>query len=279
MKKMVSFFITLVLLMSVANGVSAKDGKEVAPLYETKLNLSSAEISRFEGLGFTQRQIQDMEKPEYLMYDGVSGSGVSKTTFVSLFDTNGNERVYSSEQWDNVTKKDPELLKAGNYLTTTLIATNLGGKEFLLKYDWEWNTTPVIVLKDVMAITHTNSVAQISGSEYAVYQYDDFGTNVTNTDYYWTADVQNAFGMAFEFDLIGKYFTGGSTNWRGHMAFRVNATPNNFEGWANVYGHYAHKIFSPGAGFSIGSGGPSFSVTPSFSWDKATDTNQSFYIS
>lgn len=226
MKKMVSFFITLVLLMSVANGVSAKDGKEVAPLYETKLNLSSAEISRFEGLGFTQRQIQDMEKPEYLMYDGVSGSGVSKTTFVSLFDTNGNERVYSSEQWDNVTKKDPELLKAGNYLTTTLIATNLGGKEFLLKYDWEWNTTPVIVLKDVMAITHTNSVAQISGSEYAVYQYDDFGTNVTNTDYYWTADVQNAFGMAFEFDLIGKYFTGGSTNWRGHMAFRVNATPN-----------------------------------------------------
>lgn len=102
MKRMVSFFITLVLLMSVANGVSAKDGKQIAPLYETKHNLSSAE----------QRQIQDMEKPEYLMYDGVSGSGVSKTTFVSLFDTNGNERVYSSKQWDNVTKKDPELLMA-----------------------------------------------------------------------------------------------------------------------------------------------------------------------
>ncbi|ABB14565.1 hypothetical protein [Carboxydothermus hydrogenoformans] len=266
------------------------------------------EIEHFKELGFTEDEIANFDDREYQEYSKLNGKVISsvqkfyrvtpKEGFVEISKNQAIKEVFNYREKKRIKKNDNNkislssisILSGGtdtnscSWMTQTTTVTDLGNKQFLFKNSFTWLTEPIWTLNDVVAITHSSSTSTISGSEYLKYIYDrwfyDDGIPLwqvdTITKTYYKAYAKNVNGYAFVFDLLGS--DGGYVveNNRGYMVYKVNATPSNFIGYSNAFGHYAHQQVALLFGIDLFSG--SMSVSPSFAFDQAPDTDVQFYI-
>ncbi|ETT72275.1 hypothetical protein C173_14590 [Paenibacillus sp. FSL R7-277] len=280
MKKKFSIALCIVLLftMSISGVTSASNIEPVNNLTDTK-------VEQLKGLGFSEDQILSMPADVYnSKFQDLKGEVISQVETISKFDGNGNETVYFSkeEAYNAMFQQYLTPFSGGSnshndsWISKTMTVSDLGSKQYLLKYDFRWLNAFWFALKDAVAITHPESLSPIANSEIMVYSYDNPHNGQTISNYYWTAQEQKPFGYGFQFDLVGDILGDGTVQNRGYMSYRVKATPDSYVGFANAYGHYAHKTLSLTTGFGLIPGG--LNVTPSSAWNKATDVNAQFRI-
>lgn len=268
----------LLLIMSISGVTSASN-------LEPTNNSTDAKFEQLKGLGFSEDQILNMPDEVYnSKYKDLEGKVIRQVETISKFDEDGNETVYFSKQeaYDAMFREYLTPFSGGYnshsdyWISKTMTVSDLGGKQYLLKYDFLWLSAFWFALKDAVAITHPESLSPIANSEVLVYSYNNPQNGQTTSNYYWTAQEQKPFGYAFHFDLVGDILGNGTTNNRGYMSYRVKATPDNYVGYSNAYGHYAHKTLSVTTGFGLIPVG--LNLTPAYAWNKATDVNAQFRI-
>lgn len=170
-----------------------------------------------------------------------------------------------------------------SWLSMTTTASDLGGKSFLFKNSFTWLSAPICTFTDVLGMSHTSPISINQDSEYLKYTYDRYTNTMiptylgTNDVYYWTADKKNSGGYAFKYDLLGTTTGGDLVMYnRGYMVYSGIATPSNYIGYANVYGHYSHQQLALPIGIDLASG--NMSCTPTYAFAETTDTDAQFYI-
>lgn len=263
----------------------------------TVLATPKTDIEHFMDLGFTQQEIKNFDDFEIKRYSEMNGKLVSvKERYYRVTEGKGmveisKEQTLREVQESKAKKQQKTSGEIGtmgggsgssqnSWLSMTISVSDLGNKEFLFKNSFSWLTEPVWNLEDVVGLTHSTSTSDITGSEYLKYTYDrytDAGTYIDTKDvYYWTAKQKNAYGYAFEYDLLQSDGGFQANNNRGYMVYRVKGTPDNFVGYSNAYAHYAHKQATATTSISLTTG--SMSVSPGWAFDNAPDASAQFYI-
>jgi hemolysin activation/secretion protein len=103
----------------------------------------------------------------------------------------------------------------------------------------------------------------------SIFLQDDLDDRFTHNDYI------DLFKFNVASDLGTSYIY---CNHRGYMSYRVKATPDNFVGAANIYGHYFHQTIAGVLNVSGSSSGLDISVTPTFIRDEMNNTAVSFRV-
>lgn len=275
------------------------------------------EIKKLTNLGFTEDEIATFSVSEYEKYKNLDGKIVGKSkkyyrvTKDSMVEITEEKAKSEAEQYrakkpsktktsfNDLSKKLIAfngdlgklnlLLSSGgsdteytSWLVLTTTVSDLGSKTFLCKNSFSWMSDAFVELTDVIGMTHSSSISVNQNSEYLKYTYEvyrdiDYNQYISTENVtYSTADVKNSSGYAFKYNLVMDGLMTYTTYHRGYMVYTGVATPSSFVGYSNVYGHYSHQQITASIGIGMSAG--SMSVTPSFAFDDATDTDVQFYI-
>jgi hypothetical protein len=173
---------------------------------------------------------------------------------------------------------------SNSWLTMTTSVSVARNGEFFTKNSWKWLTDPVWTLTDVVGIGHDSSTAVDAATGYGLYYtYDEFwsdgsGYIGTYTDTYGSADQKSSGGWAWKYNILGTDNGNYVQNNVGYCFYYLNPTPTSYSGQSDAYGQYAHQQNNPGVSIGISLSGPSFSVTPSWAFDTAPNTQAQFHI-
>lgn len=254
------------------------------------------DFKHFEQLGFSEQEVKDFTPEEYSEYSKMNGKLVSKVE--KYFRISKDAAVEISEQQalkevaefeKKKQQKNGEVGILGNgsdeettasWIKLTTTASDQGNKRFFFKNSFTWLSTPVVVLTDVIGMTKSASISIDQNTEYFKYTYDRWSAlgNYVDTKNVisYTATKKDIPGYAFTYDLLGTdgiYIVGGN---RGYMSYWGTATPTNYVGPANVYGHYSHQQVTSTVSVGLSIGG--MTVTPALCFDDAIDTDAQFSI-
>lgn len=257
------------------------------------------EIKRLMNLGFTEEEIKTFSASEYERYKDVNGKIVSnENKYYKVTKGKGIEEITAEQATKDVLRFNTEKLtkngisvmsdgsdteQTSSWLTMTTTVSDQGNKQFLFKNSFKWLTAPFCTFEDVVGLTHSSSISNNQNSEYLKYTYDKYSKTIpsefigTDNVFYWTADKKNDSGYAFKYDLLSETTSGYYVvHNSGYLVYTGTATPSNFVGSANAFGHYAHQQVSVSFGIDLVSG--NMSANPSASYDEAIDTDAQFYV-
>ncbi|WP_139024154.1 hypothetical protein [Desulfosporosinus sp. OT] len=257
--------------------------------------LSNEQVKQFEQLGFSDDEIANLSDVEINRLSEKHGKLVSKVMkYYRVANSNNHtmteitkDQALKEVQEDNKkSNKNSDVGTMGNpnssgnsWLSMTTSVSDLGNKDFYYKNSFKWLTDPLMHFSDVIGMTHNDSLSTISDSDYLKVMYTKYNVTTPSgnqTDYYYTATKKDVTGYAYKFPLRG---TSGDYSYKypnGYLIYECLATPSNFVGASNVYGHYDHQQIA--AALSIGLTKGSQVVTPAIAIDSAPDTDASFQI-
>lgn len=302
-KKLLIFVLSLMFTMPVF----ADNGSILSNNAKNNQNsfIQQNQITRLKGLGFTDDEINTFNEAEYDTFSKLEGKVVSKSTKYYRVEKDKIVELKAEQALKEVKEYKSKLDKINNskssdvdalnstiasdtsncsWLTMTTTVSDTGSRTYLFKNSFQWLTTPFFTLKDVIGISVASSISIDSNGEYLKYTYDRYTNNTayqyigTQNIYDYSADVKNVTGYAFKYDIKGTSVDNTEiyTNHRGWMVFSGVATPIDFVGASNAFGHYAHQKLAGSISVDIFSG--NMSVSPAFIMDEAPDTNVQFDI-
>lgn len=269
--------------------------------------LTKKEIAQFKSIGFTDRDIETMTQEEYEKFKGFEGKLVSKqgkylhykkvsedeviVEEVSAQEATKQIEEYNNKKLDKIKTASEDVSILGGvidsdsvneswlYLETTVYESDFGTKEFALRTDFEWKTTPIWKLTDIILTSTSDDLVAVQDSEIAklytdVYHYTSYDSllasySKTLTDaHFKQPDGQ---GMGFKLDIQDYDYAGDNTKvelYSGYMIFRTRCQNSTYTGWLSCGGNYAHQKLV--GSYSINWGVPS--VTPTSVYDNSDPT-------
>ena len=267
-------------------------------VFSNSIAIAAPNLKNLSELGFSQEEIKDLDQEQIDRYSQMNAKLVAKSEKYFKYTKEGGfveipkrqalreveefNRKIKEEHGSDVSIMSNPNTQSCSWLKQTTSASNIGGKIYYFKNSWQWLADPIITLTDVVGMTHSSSISVNSNSERLYYYYDKYNTHGvkegTGKETYYTADKKDVYGYAYKYDIKGRSADGYYVfkNQRGYMEYTGKATPDNFIGYSNVFGHYSHQQLT--SSISIGLSVGSMAVSPGFAFDEAPDTNAQFYI-
>lgn len=283
MKKIISILMILSLMLSCTVMASAAEITPNDAIREAMISygmpeeivkaLPDTEISKYANIG------QDsVIKRYYKFTENESETSVYSSTSTPAYTV---EEVTEAECMAALATLDtaqPYGTIKESYMATTINATPIEGRRYLMSATYDWLSTPWFKLTDYFALTIHDCMVLVPDTEYTLEQNDYVsiytgGTVKTNS---WT-DSLYASGvgghcMAVHWIPSDDYYT--YYNFRGYMSFEAEIAEVGSNGIVNfaAYITYAHQTLVPSIGLSVSlPKSVSASITPTASFDYLTD--------
>lgn len=222
------------------------------------MTVDNKDIKNAIEFGFTEQEIADFTEIDWSYIENKNADLVSVEERYIAITADGQAQEFTKEEAFReiatfavdigTDTKTTSWMKA---ITTVSKDTSQSPTAYYLKHSFEWLTQPVWTLQDGIAISHPEYMAQIQNSEIFKYTFDYHTNDVTQRyvgtidEYKMTADNKNSNGMAFKFDIKGKYYGNNNIDYvvkknRGYMIFGTTRASSQYTK-GTAYGHYGHS--------------------------------------
>lgn len=283
MKKIVSILMMLSLMLSCTVMASAAEINSYKNIRATMISygmpeeivnsLPDAEIVKYSNIG------QDsVTKHYYKFTEAESDSNVYRSANAPAYTVEEITEAECMAALATLDAAQPRGTIKESYMATTINATPLGGRRYLMSATYDWLSTPWFRLTDYFALTIHDCMVLVPDTEYTLEQNDyvsiytggNINTNSWDDSLYASGVGGHCMAMHWlESDDYYTYF-----NFRGYMSFEAEIAEVGSNGIVNfaAYITYAHQTLVPSIGLSVSlPKSVSASITPTVSFDYLTD--------
>lgn len=283
MKKIISILMVLSLMLSCTVMASAAELTPNNAIRETMISygmpkkivnaLPDEEIAKYANI-----EQDSVVKKYYRFTENESETSVyssSKTPAYTVEEVTEAECMAALAALDTV---QPRGTIKESYMETTINASPLGGRRYLMSATYDWLSTPWFQLTDYFALTIHDCMVLVPDTEYTLEQNDYVsiytGGNIRTNSWEDSLYASGVGGHCMSVHWIPSddYYT--YFNFRGYMSFEAEIAEVGANGIVNyaAYITYAHQTLVPAIGISVSlPKSVSASITPTVSFDYLTD--------
>lgn len=282
MKKIISITLAIAVLLSCSVMVSASENRDIQSVRETLISqgmpedivmsLPDTEIAKYTNVN--EESITEHYYKFTPVEAGAATIGASSSQEYTVEEVSKQECM-SAVSSQNGTQARGTI--GSSYMQTTINATKISGRRYLISATYKWISTPIFKLTDYFALTIHDCMVLVPDTEYTLEQNDCISVygarEYTNS---WTDSLKKSgiggHCMAVHMLPSDEYFT--YHNFRGYMSFEAEIAEVGSNGVVNfaAYITYAHQTLVPSIGLSITlPKSVSATITPKISFDYLTD--------